>query len=85
MCVVGEEGEIKIFDRPIICEYFFLKKNKKMVARTSPKQKKIDAPLNPILLREIVMKVATSSLLLRFSFSFFSIWFSRKIADQEKK
>ncbi|RVX19070.1 Kinesin-like protein KIN-14S [Vitis vinifera] len=35
-----------------------------MVVRTPPKQKKIDAPLNPILLREPVKKVATSCLFL---------------------
>ena len=41
-----------------------------MVARTPPKQKKIAAPINPILLRETVKKVATSSISPRFSFLF---------------
>ena len=31
------------------------------------------------------MKVATSSLSLQFSFPVFSVWFPRKIAEQEKK
>ena len=66
---------------------FSLEKKERMVARTSPKKKKIDAPHshNPIILIEIAMKVATSSLLVQFSFSLFSVWFPRKIVEQEEK
>ena len=78
------EGHREIFERPTICDLISLGK-KEMVARTPPKQKKIAAPLNPILLRETVKKVATSSLSLGFSFSFSSVWFPRKIAEQEIK
>ena len=70
--------------RPTICELFSLWK-KEMVARTPPKQKKIDAPLNPILLREPVKKVATSCLFLGTFFLLFCLVAEKNCRTGNKK
>ena len=56
-----------------------------MVARTPPKQKKIDARLNPILLREPVKKVATSCLFLGTFFLLFCLVAEKTCRTRKKK
>ena len=56
-----------------------------MVARTPPKQKKIDARLNPILLREPVKKVATSCLFPGTFFLLFCLVAEKNCRTRKKK
>ena len=57
-----------------------------MVERTSLKPKKIDCPLIPIILIEIILNLIIDNLSFsqQFPFSFFFVWFVVKIIEQEK-